>query len=519
MVGEEQSIAVLNADVWTFNSGGDREEAVLILDGRIKTVGSNALIGDTARSVGVPIFDAGGRTLLPGFVDAHTHLELTACSNEYWMQAHTPPHASLSSMKQSIREQLSDSTYPGWLVVRSSFGMHTKVEEQRLLTRYELDEICPDRPLAVAAGLHVMSLNTVAMQQLGILNQLSTPQMVIHRDGAGEATGVVTEVWDRFPAFSYDELTRALERQIGSIATRFGVTTVGSISYELEDVRAAAALRERGVPLRVRNYIHVPRVASLDDVISTGLDSTRNDVITGLAGVKIFVDGQNGDGLEEEFHDFKWTQEELDAFVARATEARIQLLMHAVSPDAVRMVVTAMERADPAGFNELRHRIEHGGDYLDVVDLERIRRSGAILITTPQFIASAGGERTEIGAPLRTIHESGVRLAAGTDTTGTVPEGASPLFNIACAVNRNGPGQKPLEQESIDVETALRLFTTNAAYAIFAEHELGQLQPGFLGDAVLLDRRLDQSCAPSELFDLRVSALWFEGASIFKQEE
>lgn len=493
------------------DQAGSRASAVLIRDGKVEYVGDDAHVIEDAATLGIPIMNAGGRTLLPGFVDAHTHFELTACSNEFWLHAHTPPHGSLESVAQSIREQLEQSTYPGWLVVRSSFGMHTKVQEERLFTRNELDEICPDRPLAIASGLHVMSLNTPALGQLGLLDADSTPQMVIHKDALGEPNGIVTEVWDKFPAFSADDVNRALRTQVGVIATQFGVTTMGSISYQLEDMEATAELATEGVPLRVLNYIHVPRVMSLEQLMATGINSLNRTTVSGLAGAKIFVDGQNGDGLDEVFHDFKWTQEELTSFVAKADGAGIQLMMHAVSPEAVRMALTAMESVDAAGKNPLRHRIEHGGDYLDVSDLERIRSAGAILITTPQFISSSQGEGTDVSAPLRTILDAKVLLAAGTDTTGTVPEGASPLYNIACAVNRAGPGQPSSPHEAITFEEALRLFTTSAAHSLFVDDEVGRIQPGFRGDLVLLDRAVEGIDGPSELFDVQIASVWFEG--------
>lgn len=504
------AIALIGGDVRTMDPCGSRASAVFVDSGSIALVGDDRDVLAAADRSGARVYDVGGRTVVPGFVDAHTHLELTCCSLEYWGQAHTPPIVDLASMREKVRTELHAHPGDGWFVVRSSFGLHAKVAERRHLTRVELDELSPRRPLAVAAGLHVMSLNTAAMRSLGILDALSSPQQVIHRDDDGAATGVVTEVWDLLPQFSAQQVDGALRRHRHSLTTCHGVTTVGTIAFDSIDAEVTSALNTEGMPLRVRTYLHAPRLGAVKSLIAAHGASARSVGAGGVGGVKIFVDGQHGDGIAAVFDDFKWTQHELDDVVGCATDAGVQLLMHAVSPAAVRRVVTAIERSNRGRPNPLRHRIEHGGDCLDLADLDRIRRSGAILIATPQFISSTAGEADSHGAPLRSIVDGGARLAGGTDTTGTVPEGASPLYNIACAIAREATAVDG-RSEALTFDQALRLFTCDAAYALFEEERIGQIMPGLAGDLVVLDRAVPEDLPSAEYFNLEVAATVFSG--------
>src|SRR5690625_4032203 len=123
------SIAVMNADIRTMDEDAPRARAVLIRDGVIDAVGSDAQIHTLAQNDDIEILDAGGHTVLPGFIDAHTHMELACYSLEHWPQAHTPPLASLEEVSRESRSFLKQHPGGDFILVRSSFGMHTKVEE------------------------------------------------------------------------------------------------------------------------------------------------------------------------------------------------------------------------------------------------------------------------------------------------------------------------------------------------------------------------------------------------------
>jgi predicted amidohydrolase YtcJ len=95
----QSSIAITNGDIHTLVDDSPHATGLLIVDGHVKKIGDSQEILEQALKDGIPILDAEGATVLPGFIDAHTHLELTSYSNEYWPQVHCPPHRSLAEMK------------------------------------------------------------------------------------------------------------------------------------------------------------------------------------------------------------------------------------------------------------------------------------------------------------------------------------------------------------------------------------------------------------------------------------
>jgi predicted amidohydrolase YtcJ len=253
-------------------------------------------------------------------------------------------------------------------------------------------------------------------------------------------------------------------------------------------MRAVRQLVDHGeIATRFRHYPAVPWAVDPDQFAS--LADPPDDVDRyQVPGVKLFVDGQGGDGLDRQFDDLKYSQAELDNLVIKTDRVGLQAIMHAVTGSGIRMGARAILAADAAagrdaGSNPLRHRIEHGADYADLSDLALLRRSGVVLVATPHFVQSESGA-SRPAAPLRTLVDAGVPIAGGTDTTGTVPEGASPLHNIWCSAARR-PGHAERDERLTHLE-ALSLFTAWAAEAVPGEPDRGRLRVGALGDLAIL---------------------------------
>ena len=194
--------------------------------------------------------------------------------------------------------------------------------------------------------------------------------------------------------------------------------------------------------------------------------------------MKVFVNGCGHDGLGVPLEDSKWNQVELTGFVAEATRRGIQVWLHSLTAEGVRMAARAVRDAT-GGVNRLRHRIEHGGDFLDVADLPLVVESGALMVTTPQFLHSMSADSTGPTAPVRSILAAGVPLLGGTDSTGTVPSSVSILGNIATAVGRRrSDGTVFHGDEALTVDQALRLFTVSSAFGGFLDDDRGTLSVG-----------------------------------------
>jgi predicted amidohydrolase YtcJ len=151
------------------------------------------------------------------------------------------------------------------------------------------------------------------------------------------------------------------------------------------------------------------------------------------------------------------------------------------------MAARSIERAYSLDPRPLRHRIEHGGDFIALEDVEVVRRSGALLVTTPQFVRSMTRGVDDRFAPLRTLKEAGIHLIGATDSTGTVPESVSILGNVGTAVTRRTARGTVGPDQALDVASAVELFTTGSSYGGFEEELKGAIRPGMFADFVQLE--------------------------------
>lgn len=505
---QEAPLLVVNANVITLDEERPGGEAILFIDGRIADVGSRAHLYSLAPEA--EVLDVAGASVLPGFIDGHTHFEMAAVSIDHYLNAHTPPCSSLAEIAAVIangRHRVSE--FP-WIVCRSSFGLQNKVTDRRLFTRSELDDLVTDIPLVVFAGLHVAMLNTAAMRELGLLSGSPPPGVTVHRDDGGEPSGVVTEIFQSLPAWPTELVASAIATHERALLLANGITSIASIPFAGTELRAVRLAQRRGqLSVRVRHYPVHPWGANLDSFEQLGVDSGLGDDRYRFGGVKLFVDGTGNDGLDGAVDDVKYSQEELSAVVRRADQLGLQVLMHAFTRKGIQMSARAAAScASATSGTPRRHRIEHGADYIDLDDLDEIRASGVSLVATPHFMYS-GAIEIAPPAPLRSLIDSGLLPIAGTDSTGTVLESSSPLFNIECAVTRQRmDGTRHRPEQAITPLEGLKMFTTWAARGCLEEQYKGSLTPGRFADAVIV------STDPLGVADGALSNVKIEGTII-----
>jgi predicted amidohydrolase YtcJ len=504
-------LALVNANVHTLDGRLPYAEAVFARDGRIVHVGSNAEV--RALAGGAPELDAGGRTVVPGFIDGHAHLEMTCLALTRCLSCTVPPFESLAAIAAELGN-VAERTPPGeWIIGRSSFGLHLRVPEGRLFTRQDLDAVSEQHPIVVFSSLHVGMLNTRALRELGLWERAADPPrgIVLHRDESGAPTGVVTEMWDLLPPFDASDVQAALREKARELFVAHGVTTIHNLPYSSHDLAAVQDLQAAGdLPLRLRFYVHAGRHMELDDLLALGLKPGFGDELLAYGGVKAFIDGCCHDGYGKRLWDVKWTRSELFEFVARVHGAGQQLWMHINGQPSIDLGLDAYEYALNRRPRPHRHRLEHSADFVvDDVQIARMKRLGIGAVTTPQFIYSQGdtmGERYPRPFRLRRLLDAGLEVIGSSDATGTVPDGITPLFNIACAVTRRTQrGSHYYPEEAVTPEDALRMFTIWPARWAYEDHLKGTISPGKLADfAVLSGDPL--AVEPDALFDLKVDA-------------
>jgi hypothetical protein len=508
-------LALVNARIITMDGRRPEAQAALVRGGRIARVGTTSEV--KAEAEDARVFDAGGRVVVPGFVDAHTHFELTCLGSSFQAACHTPPYTSLREIAKVLASKASDTPKGQWVVGRGSFGMKEKVEEATLPTRHDLDAVTTDHPLILFSGLHVAMLNTRGLEELGLWNREPPRGVRLLREASGKPSGIATEVWDLLPGYPRAEVREAVRAHAKAIFVSKGTTSLSTIPFSADDVRADQELQAAGeLPLRIRVYYHVPRVISLDSLLATGLLPGAGNDMFRYGGIKIFVNGTTSDGLGNAIDDFKWTQEELNEFVSRAHAGGIQLLMHSLSREATLMAASAAEEALRRYPGPHRHRIEHAGDRLDALeDMKRLKTAGIGVVVTPHFARRPG---TASRVPrFRTMVAEGLDPIAVTDTTGTVPEASGPLFNIACAMTlKNDGGAAPNAEEALSFEEALRMHTLSAARWGFEETDKGSIQVGKLGDFAVLSA--DPRGRPGkEVFGIEVDAAILGGKVVYQR--
>lgn len=506
-------LAVVNARIMTMDPARPEAEAVLIRNGHIVLVGSNADVERIAD--GIEQFDARRRVVTPGFVDTHVHFEMTCLAREYQVAAHAPPYRSLQGIFGALSEKVSSTPKGEWIIGRSSFSLAGKIDDGRLANRHELDAITDEHPVALFSGLHVAMLNTAALHALGLWELADDPPTGVYIDvePSGAPSGIATEVWDLLPDYSVEEIEIALKKHAHETFIAKGTTTIGNIPYSANDLRADQNLQARGeLPVRLRAYHHVPRTVSLSSLFDAGLVSGMGNSMFRFGGIKIFIDGIGNDGLGNAFDDIKRTQAELDDFVYQAHTGGIQLIMHALTTGGMLSAADAVEEAMRIDPRPHRHRIEHAGGLLErPEEMRRLKSLGIIPVVTPHFWLDGPFNVPQY----RSMIEHDLKPVMVTDTTGTVPGSSAPLRNMAASMlEAKDGGAAPNAREALTFEEALRMNTAWAAYSIFEDHEKGTITPGKLGDLAVLSEN-PAMLRGRDLFDMGVDATILGGEIVF----
>jgi len=514
-------LAITNAEVHTLAPDGDETaEAVAIRDGRIVRVDSDYEV-DFLVGVETEVIDLGGRVLLPGFVDAHTHVE---SSGKHLV------HADLSAADdlEDAIDRLADGARDDreWIL---GYGYdESDWLENRYLDREDLDRVSEDRPVAAfRVDMHTVSLNSVALQR----HRAAMPDEEVLVEG-GEPTGVVVED-ARKPileavAPGYEE-TRQLVTAARDRGHELGVTGVHEMVRNSLAPRVYRDLeREGALDWRVRiNYWS----DHLDAVEELGLPTDHGSELVRVGGIKSFTDGSIGGRTAKLFDPYEdapgeeqgdggargqWVVDpgELREIVETVHAEGLQMTTHAIGDEAIEETLSAYEAvlADgddgpPAPGDGPRHRIEHV-ELAAADQLERMAEAGVVASVQPNFLQWAGDgglydqrlgrERRRASNRYRAILEAGVDLAFGSDS---MP--MDPLYGVDLAVNA------PVEDQRLSVTPALRAYTYGGAYAGFDEDRLGTVAVGKHADLVALERSPWDS--PGEIAEIDVALTVVDG--------
>jgi predicted amidohydrolase YtcJ len=516
-------------------------EALGVEGDRIGAVGSEAEVERWA-GAGARVVELDGHALLPGFIDAHGHYP---GSGVYARAAdlNAPPIGTVHNLDELVnrlREQAAGKK-PGAWVVGMSYD-DTLLAEGRHPTREDLDRVSTELPVGIVhVSGHLASVNTRGLALLGIDRASADPAGGrIRRDANGEPTGVLEETAMEPVMAQVMKPGLRGSLQIVDEANRrtlaAGVTTA-QVGYATEELLSLVWLSRLGrIPLRLVIW---PGVELMDDVLSGKTSLPRTDPLwVHFGAVKLISDGSiqgytaylrepyyvpPGDDPTARGYP-RYPKEELRERVAAYRAAGLQVAIHANGDAAIDDALDAIEAAQ-AGDPELDARpiLVHAQmtrpDQLDRMKKLRVIPSFFVLHTyywgdrhRERFL---GPERAARISPTHTAQEKGVRFTLHCDTP-VVP--LDPLRLVWAAVNRRTTsGQELGPEERIDVVSALRAVTIDAAFQGFEEDWKGSLEPGKLADLVILGRS-PLAVDPADLADIRVLETIIGGRTVFRAD-
>jgi predicted amidohydrolase YtcJ len=529
------SLAVVNARVWTGDRAAPWAEALAVRDDELAAVGTDHDIRALAADV-TPL-DAGGRLVVPGFIDTHVHF----LEGGFRL-------ASVQLRDARTREEFVGrirafaATVPAGTWITGGDWDHT-LWGGELPGREWIDAVTPDHPVWVnRLDGHMKLANGVALRAAGITGTTKDIAGGEIIRVAGEPSGLLKdnamELVDRVvPPPSADMRQRALAAAMRYVAER-GVTSVHdmSTSAAASDLATYAGARKvNALQTRIYSVMPLAEWERLRDVVERseyGGPDGRGDEWLRVGGLKGFVDGSLGShtaAFHEPFADAPNDRgllvnapENLYGWISGADRAGLHVMVHAIGDRANTMLLDIFARVIAEnGPRDRRFRIEHA-QHLAPGDIPRFAELGVIPSMQPYHAIDDGrwaakyiGDRIRTAYAFRSLLDAGARLAFGSDWFVAPP---TPLEGIYAAVTRRtlddrNPGGWVPEQR-IQVEEALRAYTTNAAFASFEEARKGTLAAGHLADFVMLERNIFEVPA-EDIRDVRVRMTVVGGRKVF----
>jgi predicted amidohydrolase YtcJ len=516
-------LVIVHGHVWTVDPRNSRAEAVAVHDGHIVAVGSDAEI---AKWVGPATkrIDAQGKSVLPGFIDAHVHFRSGGgeISGVHLRDANTP-----QEFARRIGEQAKKLAKGEWML--GGTWDHELWGGTPLPSHDWVDALTPDTPVFVSRyDGHMAMANALALRLAGITRETEDPPGgTIVRGKDGNPTGLLKDaamnlVYRIIPPPSEEQLLRMVQAAMAE-ARRFGVTSIHDISAT-EDVRAYQTLADRGeLTLRIYSITPLPQwQAPATAGIRAGFG---NDWIH-LGALKGFADGSLGSTtalFEKPYDDAPETsglpnemmlpEGNMLKMVLGADKAGLQLAVHAIGDKANRIMLDIYAEVEKqnGARSDRRWRIEHA-QHLRPEDFARFAQLGVIASVQPYHAIDdgrwaekrIGHERAKTTYAFRTLLDHGVRLAFGSDWT-VAP--LNPMVGLYAAVTRATlDGKNPggwFPEQRLTLEEAVQAYTLGSAFAEFREGEKGSLTRGKLADVVVLDGDLF-ALAPEKIKDAAV---------------
>ena len=529
---------IVNANGYTLDAKGDLVQFnALAFDdkGKILAVGNAAEV--QAKAPNARRVDMGGKTVLPGLIDAHGHV---FGLGQMLTQLDLSQATSLEGALKAIQAYARANQNQAWLRGRGWNQENWKLG--RFPTAADLDPVVSDKPVWFErVDGHAGWANSRALAAAGITDQTPDPAGgKIMRDANGKATGVLVDaaqelVTKVMPAQTEAEGRVALDRSLQEMA-RVGITSTHDAGLGVFEDRLYRAYADQG-KLTARIYGMIGGTdGDFDALAKNGPLKTYGNDMYALRAVKLYSDGalgSRGAALLKPYSDephshglLFFNAAQMNAKMKKAMARGYQVNVHAIGDAGNKQILDIYKKELAATKSAAqRHRIEHA-QVVSASDIPRFKTLGIIPSMQPTHATSdknmaesrVGAERIKGAYAWRSFLHQGSRIACGSDFP---VESPNPFFGIHAAVTRQDASGQPVAgwypNQAMSLKEAFRCFTLDAAYAGHAENSLGSLEPGKWADFIVIDQDLFKM-PTYDIHKTGVLQTWVAGKAVYQKQ-
>jgi predicted amidohydrolase YtcJ len=515
-----------NGKIVTVDPGFTLRQAVAVKDGRIVAVGSNR---DVLREKGAHtrVIDLAGKTVLPGLIDAHVHVEGSALS-EY--RGKLPVFDSIATIQKFILEKAKTAPKGAWIIVPRT--LPPRLKEMRMPTRQDLD-VVTDHPVAFD-GSYVWSANTMALKVSGITKDTPNPSAgEVVKGPDGEPNGILRNAahllkhkGEQTEQFTETDRMAAMEKLLHIYAAA-GLTSVADRAVGPAQVKLFEKLKaEKRLPIRLTLTWRINSTPPIEQIVAdinrSPWKTNYGDEWLKMGSFKVTLDGGQSVGTAYQRQPYGpfgrqlYGQTDPDArgmlFVEpdklfqifRAALAKgWQLTSHVQGGAAIDILVDTFEKLDKQvqPIAPSRSHVMHGS-FMSMETIQKMKRLGVTVDAQPDWLHLDGPALSRVFglqnmryfAPLRTFIDNGINVAGGSDhmlgyDKNLAVNPFNPFFNMWMAITRRTTeGVVIYPEEKITREEALKMYTIWAAWQEFGEKVKGSIEKGKFADLVVIDR-------------------------------
>ena len=493
MSNKSYDMIYYNANVITIDPNSENAEMIGIKGDKFSYVGKyKPELLDKA----IDAIDVSGKTIIPGFIDLHTHL----CKEAEIISINLGSIKTYEETIKRIESEIGNKKDQEW-VFASNWDESKWEDRKEFLTMEDIDNISPNNPVyASREDGHLVSVNSLALKLLPVSNN----HPGINKNPDGSPTGILKDVWLDLSPFYKDKIPRSIEESTHIAASKGITSVVDNLTIMPEGQRIfmnAYFSLDLDNKLAIRVFLN-PTRELMNNFIKLGIQQNWGSSKLRFSGFKGFYDGaigahtallsfpyQDAQGQGDQFID----DNELIEQVVLAEQNNFTMCIHAIGDQAIEKLLNCYDKGiQKAGLriSKRRHRIEHAEMITDE-QIQKAKELGIFLSMQPNFLKweypgglyehRLGKDQYQKLNRFATILKHGVKLCFGSDD---MP--LSPLTGIQLA------SSFPSSEIKISVNEALKAYTINNAEALFMDSLLGSISVGKYADCVILTKSIEK---------------------------